>query len=308
MSEHETPSHEPADTSPGMPSDAEEIVRVREQLDAEPTGHELEIRGRGELDRPVRLEPSRYAPRFQFFFGVLLALGIVAIGLFVAVATRPAGPPPTSWSQWHPADNGPGGAQQIADHVGSNYRLPDGHQLVTVRASDPLKIQNIDASIVIKASNPTAADAQVQGSSLMYTMCGDQINCAIHGKASFPRGLLLRREAVELALYTFRYLNNADNVVVILPPKPAATTSKATKPSAIPAPTSATVVFLQRGDVSQLLSRPLNLTLATQTPTLTNLAHFPDLENVVALTDKRLYTYGLAQAQDLSVLLELTKA
>ena len=53
------------------------------------------------------------------------------------------------------------------------------------------------------------------------------------GKASEERHKVLQREALELALYTFRYLPDADGVVTVLPPPPPAAAATAS-PTATP--------------------------------------------------------------------------
>lgn len=250
-----------------------------------------------ELDRPAApSEPSPYAPRFHFLYGVLLALVIAAAGVAVVVAVRPAAPSRPPWSSWRPSTHGPAGAQQIADHVSPEYRLPDGKQLVTVRGG-PLQFQSLDASIVVKSAGASSADSLVSGSSVLYVLSGDGTNAAIsYGKPSLARGLLLRREALELALYSFRYINDIENVVAILPPQPHAKQ------------TEAIVVLLQRQDLVPALAQPLTDTLAAAPPALTALGSGPDLAMVNAVTRARLFHYGLQQTQDLKVQLELTPA
>ena len=61
----------------------------------------------------------------------------------------------------------------------------------------------------------------------MYTLNGLGPNGSIPGgKPSTSARLLLRREALELALYSFRYLDDVDMVVVLLPPSSAAVAGK----------------------------------------------------------------------------------
>ena len=72
---------------------------------------------------------------------------------------------------------------------------------------------------------------------------------------SRERHALLRREALELALYTFKYVNGVESVAIFLPPPPG--------PDA-----QASAVFLKRGDVKPLLSRPLSKTLAPGAPSI----------------------------------------
>ena len=56
---------------------------------------------------------------------------------------------------------------------------------------------------------------------VLYRLCGLGAQCAINkGKPSNERGLLLQREALELALYSFRYLDGVKNVVALMPPSP----------------------------------------------------------------------------------------
>ena len=59
------------------------------------------------------------------------------------------------------------------------------------------------------------------GTTAVYNLCGLGTSCAIAaGTPSLAGELLLRREALELALYTFRYIHGVDSVVAILPPVP----------------------------------------------------------------------------------------
>ena len=54
-----------------------------------------------------------------------------------------------------------------------------------------------------------------------YRLCGSGDNCSIAIGTPSPSELqLLRREALELSLYTFKYVKDVDSVVVFLPPPP----------------------------------------------------------------------------------------
>ena len=56
----------------------------------------------------------------------------------------------------------------------------------------------------------------------MYILCGagGPPNCTINaGKPTEERAEVLRREALELALYTFRYVDHTDSVLISFPPK-----------------------------------------------------------------------------------------
>ena len=49
-------------------------------------------------------------------------------------------------------------------------------------------------------------------------LCGLGPQCSIPGGDSSDAGLALRRQAVELSLYAFKYVDEVDSVVVFLPP------------------------------------------------------------------------------------------
>ena len=69
-----------------------------------------------------------------------LAGVVVASSLVLAVVLSTTGGDPAvdeglhpNWSKWHPSDTSiEGGAAQIAEKVGAEYRHPDGKQLVLV--------------------------------------------------------------------------------------------------------------------------------------------------------------------------------
>ena len=55
----------------------------------------------------------------------------------------------------------------------------------------------------------------------LYILCGLGKNCSIEGgKASQTRGRLVRREALEAALYTFKFVPSVDSVLAFMPPAP----------------------------------------------------------------------------------------
>ena len=129
---------------------------------------------------------------------------------------------PEGWSGWRPtADDGEKAAAQIADHVGRKYRLADDSQLVGVEGG-PLEIDALGLTVPLEIAMKTAPQGGdikfIEGNGLLYTLNGLGPKGAIRGgKPSTERALLLRREALELALYTFRYIEDVDLVVALLP-------------------------------------------------------------------------------------------
>jgi len=214
---------------------------------------------------------TKHTPRFQFLFGALLAVGAVALAAAVAIALRPEPQtidPAAGWSPWRPGSSTP--ITQIADHVSREYRLPNGHQLVLVTPA-PLAFLGIPAQIALEEPIEQGGNISLlQGNGLIYRMCGLGSECSIHeGKASARRLLLLRREALELALYTFRYIDAVDQVVVFLPPAPGKK--------------GATLLF-QRDQLGPQLLRPLHASLAHRTPSVTGVESSPDASLVSRLT------------------------
>ena len=231
-----------------------------------------------------------HAPRFQFLFGALVTLGIAALATVVIIAARgpqDAGPAGPAWSQWHPASDGSSAPEQIAQHVGREYRLSSGDQLVLVTGG-ALEVAGTQLTIALrKPANQGGDISLVDGKGVLYRLCGLGPKCSINkGKPSAARKLLLHREALELALYTFRY-TDADHVVAVLPPgRPK------NKPNKVLDPNEA--LFFRRGDVEAELDHPVTSTLTRTTPLPTTFNSSPDAGLVERLTDPRIFQFSLS--------------
>ena len=264
-----------------------------ELLPARTESTELDSRRGGELGPP--LPPSQHAPRFRMLTGGLVG---VAIGALAAAAVLVAGggpKPAPQWSPWKPADSDSSkGAEQIARHVAPSYRLPTGDQLVLVTGG-PLKVADLDLPVRIAVAESGARRiAIVRGKSVLYTLCGLGPRCSIaKGRPSTERFLLLRREALELALYSFHYLSKVENVVALLPPAPGQRPRNA--------------MFFRRSDVQPALARPLTATLPSPPPTLNSLPSSPEATLIERLTDRNLFAYSFQQGQDLGAFLVLAR-
>jgi hypothetical protein len=243
--------------------------------------------------------------RFQFVLGALVACAVAAIAAFVVVVAgggddnlNTAGP---TWSSWKPTAQGVQATEQIAEHVGSTYKTSAGRQLVVVTGG-PLAISNaglsggeLPLSIVLQQSAAHGGTASlVDGTGVMYRLCGLAAECAIDGTPSQQRWLLVRREALELALYTFRYLQEVDNVVVLTPPTRAAPGAKAAPTTAATPATRA--LFFRRGDVGPQISRPLSATLSRTVPRPDAVKHSPDSGTVDLITGPRVFAFKFQQA------------
>jgi hypothetical protein len=247
---------------------------------------------------PTATVSGPHRPRFAFVYGLLGAALAVAIALVVVYAGR-AVTPAAKWSAWKPSGGGLGAAKQIADNVGSKYRLSNGDQLVDVIAKAPSVSPQGDAAIPIHyiAVRGTGGRGDVDlaissSNSVMYSLCGLGTACSIAtGKASVARGTLVRREILELALYTFKYVGGINSVIAYMPPTPGS------QPQYI--------VFLQKSDLSAELAHPLADTLGAKVPHAAKIpAH--EVHAIDAFTGTRVYKFGYSQAQNGDAILVLS--
>ncbi len=259
-----------------------------------------------EQPREERARLSGYRRRFAFVYLALALIAGIGLGALIVLASRPDAGPPTAWSAWTPNGSETAKVRQIADHVARNYRNPAGEQLVAALAGPPTVTagggEQSTSPIPIRAIavRPDTSTGQAEeddieifdaSKSMQFVLCGLGQNCAIEGQPSQARHSLLRREALELALYTFKYNDGVDYVTVFLPPPPGGESP-------------ATAVFLRRGDVKGELSKPLRRTIAPGAPPLGEIPA-GELQALNRITLPRLYQFEYTQAQDLSAVLVL---
>jgi hypothetical protein len=216
--------------------------------------------------------PSPFRTRFGFVLGALLGIAVaaaVAFFLVIGTSSRHHGVQLADhWSNWFPpADDVVTGAAAIANHVQTHYKRDDGKQLVSVHGG-PLFVVNsgtpIPFGVKLLPSDGTILDLGSNG--VFYTMTGTGKGGQITGeKASPARHRLLRREALELALYSFRYMHNINLFVALLPltdPKQSAKAAKGKAAKAIAkADPQLQAVFFRPGDLRHELQEPLSATL-----------------------------------------------
>jgi hypothetical protein len=230
-----------------------------------------------------------YGRRFTILYAFLGVAVLASIGGVVLAATGGhVGSGPAAWSSWKPADSGQNGAKQIAAHVAREYHLPSGAQLVEVFAKPPSVSpgsQNIPLHYVVKQGKGQNGEpiAISSGDTIQYSLCGLGDSCAIAtGTPSVQRGTLVRREILELALYTFKYMSGVKNVIAFMPPTPGSTPKY--------------TVFLQRSDLDTQLKVPLTQTLSTKTP-LPNTITRREQQTIDSTTESKVYSYSLSQTQ-----------
>src|ERR1700741_5630178 len=144
--------------------------------------------------------------RFAVAYLALGALVGAGIGTAIVRPERPAPTPPPPWSSWKPtADSTATQVEEIAEHVGPTYQLPSGRPIVSVRVGGLKQSSSFGGVAVVKKDDAQSIDHQYGNSdTVVFALCGSTKSCAIgEGRPSVARGDVLRREALELALYTF---------------------------------------------------------------------------------------------------------
>jgi hypothetical protein len=274
---HDPDSLLPQSPQPLLPPDAEVV-----ESDAfdEDDGDLLPERHRA-AGAPARAAAggghSAYAPRFQFMTGALVAVGIAAlVGITIAIvgiAPKKEGP---AWSAWKPTNGGLQGATEIASHIAAAYR-DQGKQLVKVDAND-ISYKGIPLLVALRKSPEDGGAIQVHDEKgVLYQMCGLGVNCQIDGgKPSTERMLLLRRAGLELALYSFRYLKDVKQVVVLIP--------------ATPGKAQTIALYFSRDELRPELDRPLTSSLLPRAPTTKTVTLSPDASLVDQTTNPYLFS------------------
>jgi hypothetical protein len=250
-------------------------------------------------DRRERARQTSYRFRFGMLYVVLAAIVGAGIGAFAILLMRGAPPEAAPWSAWKPHGSIEASAKQIADHVSKGYRLPSGNQLAVALVGPP-EVQDVKVRAIAVQPDTSTGQAEEDdidvidsGGSIMYILCGLGERCSIkEGKATEERHQLLRREALELSLYSFKYLEGVDSVVVFLPPRPDAEVGSS--------------VFLKRSDVRDELRRPLSHTLLRSEPPTLGEMDAIEVGIVDRLTRPRTFEYEFQAAQEGSAILVLT--
>jgi hypothetical protein len=247
--------------------------------------------------RADRARNSGYHFRFSLVYALLAAVAAASIAALVVVLVRPDAVKTQNWSRFEPTGSAIARTRQIATRVSGEYKLQAGHKLAAVVPS-PLQTTrflqgdtgpvSVEVPISTLAVQPDVSTGKHEegdyklfnaSTTVAYQMCGfgtTSQNCAITGKATTARGQLLRREALELSLYTLKYVPGTNAVLTYLPPR----ADQAAPP---------TSVLVARSDVKALLGKPLTDTLKPKSIVLGDKP--ADFTAVDRITLPRLYTY-----------------
>jgi len=178
---------------------------------------------------------------------VVLAGAVSVLALFAYLVSRGTS---NSWSSYKPK----GGdvftkAQNMADHVAPAYKY-NGAPIAVVQAQ-PLVYQDAVVDGIAFTRQPfrkigsPLKQFEPSGSTVAYVFCGSAARCGLPSTGAQDTVPLLRRETLELALYTFKYTPSVDSIVGLLPP--AGSTNYA--------------IYLRRRNFQKELSKPLDATL-----------------------------------------------
>jgi hypothetical protein len=191
-----------------------------------------------------------YGGRFMLAYLVLvLVFGGVA-ALFTYMLVRETNP---AWSSFKPEGEGLARGTSIANFVAKDYR--SGNTQVAVVEAQPPVVQQTPIDVIAVAREQIQEvgggfiTVERADNSLFYVLCGFGQACSL-GRGTDASQSLLRREALELSLYTFKYMDNIQSVVTLLPPRGDETRA----------------IYLRRQAFERALERPLNRTLLATPP------------------------------------------
>jgi hypothetical protein len=250
---------------------------------------------------------SPHAPRFRVALAVLFGVAVAAIAIAVVVASQGNGRNSivgtANWSSWTPDSSGSSGISEIAQHVAPYYRVSSAQQLDVITplqlsqttAADTTSGNGITVAVNEGTSTKNESLGLLNGRTVAYNVCGlGAKDCELTGDASTSRMLLLRREGLELALYTFEYISNSQNVVIVLPPGHTVTSTGASEKGV-----TVTLLFIRK-ELQPLLNVPLSRTLGEYPPELSQLTLWSKSEEaglVDQITAQGLFTSQVESLQ-----------
>ena len=193
---------------------------------------------------------------FRLAYAVLALAFWLSVAGFIVALTRQHEAAKLRWSDWRPTAQGLDGAHQIAARLGPTYKAPNGTQLAAVQEALPYYQGQRVAAVGVRRLAPNGQIAPYIGvfptdRTLIYAFCGLEANCSVQDATTSSEERTLRREALELSLYAFKYLKNVDQVVSLVETVKAGGTN---------------AVFLRKQDLKPELDHPLRDTLPLATP------------------------------------------
>ena len=252
-------------------------------------------------NRQERARQSSYRLRFGLIYVFLAVVVGAGVGSFIVLASEGEQPADPAWSAWQPKGSSTAKVRQIADRIPKAYRTANGAQL-TVSLAGPLSVPTPQGEVPVRAvfvrpdtSKGLAEEDDIAvypaNAVISFGLCGTRSKeqCEVGKKVSSEQQTLLRRQALELSLYTLKYVDSIDSVVVFMPPEAKGQST----------------VFLRRSDVSDELDQPLSSLLPTAKPKVGGLSSLEEGQ-VLRLTRTRTYSAEMQASPDGSPVLILT--
>ena len=206
-------------------------------------------------DRPK--ETAVYPGRFMLgYLLIVLFFGAVIAAFGIAWSERATDDSSggESWSAFVPtADSESQRTREIARFIATRYQTEGGQQIVRVLGGPPAVGENTPV-VEFLIRDGSAEETIGAEKAILFILCGTntESECALPASAASDADLrLVRREALELALYEMRY-NDVDPVAVLLPPDARGDPGGA--------------ILFRRSEMESHLSRPLEQTLPTGGP------------------------------------------
>jgi hypothetical protein len=203
---------------------------------------------REETSMSVVRPRSAYSKRFMLANLLVVAGFVGVLVLFGFLVSKDSSK--QAWSDYTPKGTDVfEKAQNMVDHVAPKYR--DGGAPIAVVQAQPLLYRDAVVDGIAFTRPPLRqvggrlTDFEPSGSTIAYVFCGQAQSCALPQDRAGEIGLLLQRESLELALYTFKYWPDVRSIVTLLPPNGR----------------SSAAVFLKRRQVEKFLDKPLYATL-----------------------------------------------
>jgi len=234
--------------------------------------------------------------RFRVVYAVLSLVVGAAVGGLIVLSGHAGSSGGPRWSAWEPNGSSAEQTQDIAAFVSREYRIGGNRPLVGVSVERPptVPIQELPVKYMVLSSGSNSQNviALPADDTVSYILCGGGESCAMAPSQPTPqRRRLLRREALELALYTFKYVSGIDSVVALLPPRTDTTSRFA--------------AFFTRKGLEPALDSPLSSTLPTRGPLTPSSIGTSDTNVVRRYADPNVFQYSFGQAQDGGVFMQL---
>lgn len=219
----------------------------------------------------------------------LVYIGLVAIaagaGILFAFSLHKPAPSKASQalqaamkSEWEPtASSEAARLRQIAAYVGGRYQFANGKQFAELTVETPKVDGQPATSVAVEHIAAGSEDKSAISDAAIYNLCGSNADCTVPGSQNATaRAQLMQREALELALRTFRAQTNIHIVVVEMP--------------VIEDQVGRLDVYFVRDDLSRANSEPISATLPLRKPPLVGKADPVEAKTISSLVVNAAFT------------------